>query len=100
MNKYDEVSAIRSLYKKHGVSINKNTKVIKIDKGNNNLGNSSFGKVDFLCHYCGYTLESFTSGNNTDTENDVVDKKVEKREKKLNMVAMTKAAMKKVKDHA
>lgn len=52
MKKYDEASVIRSLIAKKCV-INTITKVISVPRGV--LGNGSWGKVDYLCHYCGYT---------------------------------------------
>lgn len=52
MKKYDEASVIRSLIAKRCV-VNTITKVISVPRGV--LGNGSWGKVDYLCHYCGYT---------------------------------------------
>lgn len=104
MNKYNEVDAIKALNKKNGISINKVGKAITIDKTNNNLGNSSWGKIDYLTKVHGYVVVFVTElGKKKKTiEDDTKDinSKTAKREAKLNMVAMTKAAMKKVKDHA
>lgn len=104
MNKYNEVDAIKALNKKNGISINKVSKGITIDKTNNNLGNSSWGKIDYLTKIHGYVVVFVTElGKKKKTiEDDTKDtnSKTAKREAKLNMVAMTKAAMKKVKDHA
>ena len=50
--KYDEASVIKSLAEKKCV-VDTKTKVISVPK--NVLGNGSWGKVDYLCHYCGYT---------------------------------------------
>lgn len=104
MNKYNEVDAVKALNKKNGISINKVGKAITIDKTNNNLGNSSWGKIDYLTKVHGYVVVFVTElGKKKKTiEDDTKDinSKTAKREAKLNMVAMTKAAMKKVKDHA
>ena len=104
MNKYNEVDAIKALNKKNGISINKVGKAITIDKTNNNLGNSSWGKIDYLTKIHGYvvifTTELGKKKKSADDDTDNTNRKTAKREAKLNMVAMTKAAMKKVKDHA
>lgn len=104
MNKYNEVDAIKALNKKNGISINKVGKAITIDKTNNNLGNSSWGKIDYLTKVHGYvvifTTELGKKKKSADDDTNNTNRKTAKREAKLNMVAMTKAAMKKVKDHA
>ena len=104
MNKYNEVDAVKALNKKNGISINKVDKAITIDKTNNNLGNGSWGKIDYLRKVHGYVVVFSTElGKKKKTiEDDTnnTNSKTAKREAKLNMVAMTKAAMKKVKDHA
>ena len=104
MNKYNEVDAVKALNKKNGISINKVGKAITIDKTNNNLGNSSWGKIDYLTKIHGYvvvfTTELGKKKKSTDDDTNNTNRKIVKREAKLNMVAMTKAAMKKVKDHA
>ena len=51
--KYDEASVIRSLVNKKCV-VDARMKVISVPKSVT-LGNGSWGKVDYLCHYCGYT---------------------------------------------
>lgn len=104
MNKYNEVDAVKALNKKNGISINKVDKAITIDKTNNNLGNGSWGKIDYLTKVHGYvivfTTELGKKKKSTNDDTDNTNRKTAKREAKLNMVAMTKAAMKKVKDHA
>lgn len=104
MNKYNEVDAIKALNKKNGISINKVGKAITIDKTNNNLGNSSWGKIDYLTKVHGYVVVFTTelSKKKKPAVDDVdnTNTKTAKREAKFNMVAMTKAAMKKVKEHA
>ena len=54
MGKYDEVTVVRELCKNLAVTIN--GKVISIIKDTNLIGNSFWGRIDFLTKYCGYTL--------------------------------------------
>lgn len=52
----DEV--LRSLGKKHDVRVYPNKGDIEVLNGadkTNDLGNKSWGKIDFLCNYCGYS---------------------------------------------
>ena len=101
---YDEVSVVRALSKKASVYINTVEKRIDIVKNNTELGNSSWGKIDYLTHVHGYVpvfVANISSRKAVKkiTENDIDNtrSKSSKREAKLNMAAMTKAAMKKVK---
>lgn len=57
MSKYDEASALVALGKK-GVKVNlmnASHPVLGIPQDSTNFGIGSWGKVDFLCHYCGYS---------------------------------------------
>ena len=57
MSKYDEASALAALGKK-GVKVNFMTAthpVLCIPQDSTNFGIGSWGKVDFLCHYGGYS---------------------------------------------
>lgn len=57
MSKYDEASALVALGKK-GVKvnlINPGHPILGIPVDSINFGIGSWGKVDYLCHYCGYT---------------------------------------------
>ena len=101
---YDETSVVRSLSKKASVYVNTVEKRIDIVKNNTELGNGSWGKIDYLTHVHGYVpvfvsnisaRKSIKKVIETDTDN--TRSKSSKREAKLNMAAMTKAAMKKVK---
>lgn len=52
---YDEVSVVARLSKKRAITIDKGQKIIKIDfESADVVGNKSWGKIDYLCHYCGY----------------------------------------------
>lgn len=101
---YDEVSVVRALSKKASVYVNTVEKRIDIVKNNTELGNGSWGKIDYLTHVHGY-VPVFVSNISArksikkiiETDTDNTRSKSSKREAKLNMAAMTKAAMKKVK---
>ncbi len=102
MKNYDEASVVRALNKKQGCSVSSVNKVITIDKSADSLGNKSWGKIDFLVHYCKYVYVFTTSGIKksfipNDSENTDNKSKTAKRENKINMAAMTKNAMKKAK---
>jgi hypothetical protein len=60
-HKMDEV--LSSLSRKHDIRIDVNVKTVEVLTGkssdspsNNDLGNKSWGKIDYLRNYCGYTL--------------------------------------------
>ena len=102
MKNYDEASVVRALNRKQGCSVNSINKVITIDKLADSLGNKSWGKIDFLVHYCKYVYVFTTSGikksvYSSDSDNTNDKTKTAKRENKINMAAMTKNAMKKAK---
>lgn len=52
MGKYDEVSVVKALSKNPDIRIKGNH--IEIVKNSQYVGNGSWGKIDFLTHYCGY----------------------------------------------
>lgn len=56
MRKYDEMSVVRALGKNPDVKITNhgNLKVVEVVKGGQYCGNSTWGKIDFLVHHCGY----------------------------------------------
>lgn len=105
MNKnYDEVSVVRSLSKKSTIAIDTNNKVISIDRKSTELGNGSWGKIDFLCNYRDYSYifvdsvgKRVVAQSDNVNENGIGDRKLSKREAKLNMAAMSKSAMRRVK---
>lgn len=105
MNKnYDEASVIRSLSRKNGCKVNPINKTIQVLKDNTDIGNGSWGKIDYLHKVHGYVYmfvnqlpNKVKMNTNDDTNDNSINKKVAKRESKLNMAAMTKAAMKKAK---
>lgn len=52
---YDEVGVIRSLTKVNGVKVVVSNKTVIISPDSCKAGNSTFGKIDYLVNYCGYT---------------------------------------------
>lgn len=104
---YDEVSVVRVLSRKNSIRIAKNgaCNYIQILKDATDVGNGSWGKIDYLTHVHGYIpikVTSFSGGknrinSNSEDNNSVVDTKTAKRERKFNMATMAKNAMKRVK---
>lgn len=102
--KHDEVNVIRSLSKKKSIKIDSITKTILIERNTTEVGNGSWGKIDYLVKVHGYIYVFANKINNNkpvlksiNQNNDFVNNKVAKRETKLNMAALSKAAMKKAK---
>lgn len=63
MKKYDEADVVRSLSKNPNIKISKGyssvskgycSGVIEVVKDAPTVGNGSWGKIDYLCNYCGY----------------------------------------------
>lgn len=80
MKNYDESAVIRSLAKK-GCKIDYATSSIEIPR--NTLGINSWGKVDYLVHFCKWTyvLVNRVSSSNS-TKSAKKNAKEEKKEKK------------------
>lgn len=101
---YDEVSVIRSITKKADISVDYVNKVVRVKKDSNEVGNGTWGKIDYLCHYCGYSyVISKIINSNRKVINrefgDDNDRKISKKEGKqlkLDMVKSTKKIMKKI----
>lgn len=93
---YNENNVINSLRRKGTININIVDKVIKIVRNANNIGNGSWGKIDYLRNVHKYIV-TFVNGSVKQDYSERVNTKVAKRENKLNMVAMTKNAMRKAK---
>lgn len=100
---YDETSVIRSLSKKNSIRVNTVEKVVEVMKGASDVGNGSWGKIDYLHKVHGYVYVFVASlgkkrVNNTDDDSvDVGNSKTAKREAKFNMATMSKNAMRKAK---
>ena len=104
---YDEVSVVKSLSRKSSIRITTNGAYnhIQILKDATDIGNGSWGKIDYLTKVHGYIpvrVNAFVgrhSNINANSENNpsIVDAKTAKRERKFNMATMAKNAMKRVK---
>lgn len=101
---YDETSVVRSLSKKSSIKINTTLKTIEVLYCNTEVGNGSWGKIDYLTKVHGYIVlfvknisRKFTSNKSSDDEDRKINSKTAKREAKLNMAAMAKSAMRKAK---
>lgn len=99
---YDEVSVIRSITKKADVSVDYVNKIIQVKEDSNEVGNGTWGKIDYLCHYCGYIYVRPKTINNRKVinrefgdDNDRKTSKKERKQLKLDMVKSTKKLMKK-----
>lgn len=100
---YDEVSVIRELSKKSACVVE--GKTIKALKHSPDLGNSTWGKIDYLCKVHNYTLsivDSITkrtfknnSSSNRSNKNDNTNKSNTKKNK-LDMANLTRTAMRNV----
>lgn len=96
---YDEVSVVRSLSRKSSIRVSPSLMQIEIKIGATDVGNGSWGKIDYLRHVHGYHVvfiksvakSSVIDDNDGQTYRDV------KKSRKLNMAAMAKNAMKRVK---
>lgn len=99
---YDEVSVIRSITKKADVSVDYVNKIIQVKEDSDEVGNGTWGKIDYLCHYCGYIYVRPKTINNRKIinrefgdDNDRKTSKKERKQLKLDMVKSTKKLMKK-----
>jgi hypothetical protein len=55
MGNYSEELVIKALSYNSDVRVNRVGKSIEINKGVSSLGNKTWGKIDYLTKYCGYT---------------------------------------------
>ena len=100
---YDETSVLRSLARRKGVNVNYSSKIIQVWKDATDVGNSTWGKIDYLTHYCGWFVSVVKTLNkkvNVFVDNDDSPKyisKANKRESKLNLVKEVKNNMKRIK---
>lgn len=58
MGKYDEASVVRAISKNPDVKVNSvgKSKTIEVVRNSTYIGNSTWGKIDFLTKYCGYVM--------------------------------------------
>lgn len=101
---YDEASVVRSLSKKNSIYVDTINHVVEVMKDSTDVGNGSWGKIDYLRKVHGYivcfistlTKKPFIKKDFNDDEIKT-NSKVSKRESKLNMAAMVKSTMRRVK---
>lgn len=102
---YDEASVVKSISKKKSISVSTVNKIINVDRNATDVGNGTWGKIDYLCKVHGYTYafmsEVVSKARNKKVNNNdeevAVNSKAAKREAKLNMATMAKSAMRRVK---
>lgn len=99
MRNYDEAKCVSSINTNPNVQVTLSNKLIEVIKNPTNfpIGNTTWGKIDFLCHYCGYTLCMVSKLVNKKLYNvrkyrDNDDEEVASN--KFNMAKMVKNAMK------
>lgn len=51
---YDEIKVINALNRKREIEINRGSKIIRVTINCIDCGNKTWGKIDYLVHYCGY----------------------------------------------
>lgn len=78
--KHDEAKDVRLLSKV--TKINPATKVITINR-NQIIGNKRWGRLDFLCNYCGYRVV-YSDGVIAMMNKDDVDERQKKEKKRIN----------------
>lgn len=102
--RYDEVSVVRTITKNRSVNITGRT--IEVDVYSGNAGNTTWGKIDYLCKIHGYNYIRVGGGDYKSTRKSHAPKIVNPNKKddlgfiakshpaKINIVNMTKVAMK------
>ena len=67
--------------------VNLSDKTICYNPSNHQIGNGTWGKIDYLCHYCGYTL---LKDNTVNIGNSGGDYKIHNDKNKENKVKKMK----------
>ena len=97
---YDEAKVVRIISKKRDIRVDGIKKTIEVVKNSTEVGNGSWGKIDYLCGVHGYVVLFVKAINKAsiafkDDEQEVVTR--HSKRDKFSMAAMSKAAMKRVK---
>lgn len=102
MAKHDEASVIRSLARNKDVYVDNVRRVIRVTFGTARVGNGTWGKIDYLTHYCGYTAGFTTVTAKTaevavreEGNADIKFKHKEKKEKSIVLAKDVKNVFKK-----
>lgn len=86
MANYDEASVLNTLRKNVGIDYANHT--LRVNPDNPNIGNGTWGKIDYLCNYCGWRwikskdMSIHVGGNNKPTTHKRDSKKNEDHMKK------------------
>lgn len=99
--KYDEASVTRMLGRNPAVVIDWQNKMIEVQKNSQYVGNGTFGKLDYLSNYCGYTVLFVTATDKMKKRQEAraakeearQAHKAEKHKKSLNLVKRVKDRM-------
>lgn len=95
---YDETSVIKSFKRFKSISIDSINRTIFIVKNNTELGNGSFGKIDYLIKYRGFKINYVDYlAKKPKVVNNEDNYKVTSKRDKVNLVNMTKDIMKRYK---
>ena len=102
MKKYDEVSVVKALERKSDISIDKVNKTIEIIKDSNEVGNGSWGKIDYLVKVHRYVYLFVKSHKNkkrnvkhpVEEKDEIINNKSAKHESKINAIKKIKSLMK------
>lgn len=97
---YDEAKVVRIISKKRDIRVDGIRKTITVVKNSTEVGNGSWGKIDYLCGVHGYIVlfvKAIKRASITpkDDEQEVVTR--HSKRDRFSMAAMSKAAMKRVK---
>lgn len=95
MRNRDEASTVHALKKNRDVNVNEGNKSIFVKKDSPLVGNGTYGKIDFLVHYCGYVMyftneKSVKRPTNANTDEVVSKKKAKKETKQANQIKIAK----------
>lgn len=96
---YDEVSVVKALNRKRDVKVYYYDKRIEVTIGTTECGNGTWGKIDYLVHYCGYVQLWVKQKANVANVEKVASTKATKRQKKQSIASDAPRALgKKVKN--
>lgn len=94
---YNEYDVIRILNKKTSVKVNSYNKTIEILVNPIDLGNSSYGKIDYLVkihHYTVIKVDKIINKTYNNIKEEKTDYNIKSKRNKINIVSMVKNVMK------
>lgn len=103
MGKYDEAVVVKELGRNPAVTFN--GKTISVVKNTSLIGNSFWGRIDFLTKYCGYTLTQVDLDEQRAAKIDEQEARkaakaaarAEKRKSKVDIISSVKSSLSKSK---